>query len=82
MGNKAFIVDFDVTVDLAGSLRINAKSEEEAQRIAKRIIKQCLEKEYCNIEIESENNSNDCLEVREMGNVRAVNITNTMDMEA
>ncbi len=81
MENKAFIVDFDVTVDLAGSLKINAETEQDAQRIAKQIIRQCLENEDCNIEIGSGTDSNKFIEVKEMGNVRAVNITGSMNME-
>lgn len=82
MANKSFIVDFDVTVDLAGVLKVNTNSEEEAQRIAKQIIRQCLEKECCDIEIESETDASKYLEIEKIGNVRSVNIMGAMNMES
>jgi len=80
MENKAFSVDFDVTVDLAGTLQVEANTEEEARLIAKHLIKRCLEKEYCDIEllINDDDEDGDFLTVKEMGHSRALNITNSM----
>lgn len=80
MENKTFSVDFDVTVDLAGSLDIEAETPEQAQLIAKRLIRQCLEKEYCDIElaINDDDEDSDVLTVKEMGHSRSLNITNFM----
>ncbi len=79
MENKAFLIDFDVTVDLAGILQVEANTEEEARLLAKRLIKRCLEKEYCDVEllINDDENGN-YLTVKEMGNSRALTITSTM----
>lgn len=80
MENKAFSIDFRATVDLAGSLHIEAETQEEAQLIAKRLIKQCLEKEYCDIEllINDDEEDGNFLTVKEMGYSRGLNITNSM----
>lgn len=80
MENKAFSVDFNVTVDLAGTIQVEANTEEEAHLIAKRLIKRCLEKEYCDIEllIDEDDENGGFLTVKEMGHSKDVNITNSM----
>lgn len=80
MESKTFLVDFDVTVDLSGSLHIKAETPEQAQLIAKHLIKQCLEKEYCDIEllINDDEEDGNFLTVKEMGHSRSLNITNSM----
>lgn len=80
MENKAFSVDFDVTVDLAGTIQVEANTEEEAHLIAKRLIKRCLEKEYCDIELlfDDDNEDGGFLTVKEMGHSKGLKITNSM----
>lgn len=80
MENKAFSVDFDVTVDLAGTIQVEANTEEEARLIAKHLIKRCLEKECCDIEllIDEDDENGGFLTVKEMGHSKDVNITNSM----
>lgn len=80
MENKAFSVDFDVTVDLAGTIQVEANTEEEAHLIAKRLIKRCLEKEYCDIELlfDDDNKDGGFLTVKEMGHSKGLKITNSM----
>lgn len=80
MENKTFLIDFDATIDLAGSLQIEADTPELARALAKKFIKQCLEKEYCDIELKVDESIEDGLTVaiKETGHTRALNITNTM----
>lgn len=80
MENKVFSVDFETTVDLAGTIHIEANTEEEAHLIAKRLIKRCLEKEYCDIEllINDDDENGGFLTVKEMGHSKGLNITNSM----
>lgn len=80
MENKAFSVDFDVTVNLAGTIQVEANTEEEAHLIAKRFIKRCLEKEYCDIEllIDENDENGGFLTIKEMRHSKGVNITNSM----
>lgn len=77
---KAFLIDFEVTVDFAGTLQVEAKTEKEANLIAKRLIKECLNKEYCNIElsINESDKSEKLLTVKEIGNPRALNTLNSI----
>lgn len=82
MENKAFLVNFNVTVDLAGTIQAEANTEGEAHLIAKRLIKRCLEKEDCIIELLLDDNNEDgiFLTVKEMGHSRGLNITNLMTL--
>ncbi len=80
MEYKTFSVDFEATVDLAGTLQVQANTEEEAHLIAKHRIKRCLEKECCDIEllINDDDEDGNFLTVKEMGHSRGLDITNSL----
>ncbi|MBO6180634.1 hypothetical protein J6O86_02995 [bacterium] len=81
MENKAFLIDFEALVDIAGTVQINAKNEEEAKRIAKQIIIKNLEIEDCSIELGLENNNDDDVTIREMANPKEINMSEPMQLD-
>lgn len=80
MKQTAYNVRFSATVKLSGELQINAQSEDEALRIAKIILRQNLNNEYCLIEIGEEDN----ITIREISllpNITALDVTDAMPLE-
>lgn len=80
MKQTSYNVKFSATVKINGELQINASSEDEAQLIARIILRQNLNSEDCLIEIGEDNNSNN-ITVREMTllpNITALDIQDAM----
>ena len=65
MKQTSYNVKFYATVKINGELQVNASSEDEAQLIARIILRQNLNSEDCLIEIGEDDNSNN-ITVREM----------------
>lgn len=83
MKQTSYNVKFSATVKINGELQINASSEDEAQLIARIILRQNLNSEDCLIEIGEDNNSNN-ITVREMTllpNITALDIQDAMPLD-
>lgn len=83
MKQTSYNVKFSATVKINGELQINASSEDEAQLIARIILRQNLNSEDCLIEIGEDDNSNN-ITVREMTllpNITALDIQDAMPLE-
>lgn len=83
MKQTSYNVKFSATVKINGELQINASSEDEAQLIARIILRQNLNSEDCLIEIGEDDNSNN-ITVREMTllpNITALNIQDAMPLD-
>ena len=65
MKQTAYNIRFTATVNISGELQVKAASESEAQKLARIILRQNLNREDCLIEIGEDDNSNN-LTVREM----------------
>ena len=83
MKQTSYNVKFYATVKINGELQINASSEDEAQLIARIILRQNLNSEDCLIEIGEDDNSNN-ITVREMTllpNITALDIQDAMPLD-
>ncbi len=83
MKQTSYNVKFSATVKINGELQINASSEDEAQLIARIILRQNLNSEDCLIEIGEDDNSNN-ITVREMTllpNITALDIQDAMPLD-
>uniref|UniRef100_UPI0040253357 hypothetical protein n=1 Tax=Candidatus Stercorousia sp. TaxID=3048886 RepID=UPI0040253357 len=83
MKQTSYNVKFSATVKINGELQVNASSEDEAQLIARIILRQNLNSEDCLIEIGEDDNSNN-ITVREMTllpNITALDIQDAMPLD-
>ena len=80
MENKAFLIDFDMVVNVAGTLQIKAETEAQARLKMAEIIKQALEQEDCIIELDLKNKNAENLTTKEIGNAKTVNITGILPL--
>ena len=80
MENKAFLIDFDAVVDIAGTIQIKAETEAHARLKMAEIIKQALEQEDCIIELDFKNQNADNVTIKEIGNSREIKITGTLPL--
>lgn len=83
MKQTSYNVKFSATVKINGELQINASSEDEAQLIARIILRQNLNSEDCLIEIGEDDNSSN-ITVREMTllpNITALDIQDAMPLD-
>ncbi len=83
MKQTSYNVKFYATVKINGELQVNASSEDEAQLIARIILRQNLNSEDCLIEIGEDDNSNN-ITVREMTllpNITALDIQDAMPLD-
>ena len=81
MRNAKYTIDFEAKIDVAGSVIVQAETEEEAVKIAKQIIKNNLNIEDCLIELGEESYSGDDITLREIGNPKKLNIVSAMLLE-
>ena len=80
MENKAFLIDFEAMVDIAGTLQIKAETEAHARLKMAEIIKQALEQEDCIIELDVKNKNADNITIKEIGNSQEINITGILPL--
>ncbi len=75
-----YLINFETSVILSGMVQIQAENQAEAKIIAKRIIEENLNLEDCLIELETENNTNENVTIREMEINGKTNITDIMHL--
>lgn len=75
-----YLINFKTSVILSGMVQIQAENQAEAKIIAKRIIEENLNLEDCLIELETENNTNENVTIREMEINGKTNITDIMHL--
>lgn len=75
-----YLINFETSVILSGMVQIQAENQAEAKIMAKRIIEENLNLEDCLIELETENNTNENVTIREMEINGKTNITDIMHL--
>lgn len=81
MNNNTYIVKFSAAVTFSGDIQITAKDTDEAKNLARKMLRQNLNKEDCLIEI-GENNEN--ITIREifiLPNVTALDVQNALILD-
>ena len=81
MENKTFLFDYEAIIDVAGTVQVKAESIEKAKQMARQLIIKNLEVEDTSIELGLENNNNDDVTIREMGNPQKINMSDGMPMD-
>lgn len=81
MENKAFLIDFEVVVNVAGTLQIKAETEAQSRLKMAEIIKQALEQENCIIELDLKNkNTDNNITIKTIENSREIKITGILPL--
>ena len=75
---KEFLVNFETRVIIGGNVQVKANSRDEAERLAKQILRRNLNIEDCLIELGKENNNNDLITIRDMEIQTPINLIDAM----
>ena len=77
---KTFIFDYEATIDISGTVHVKAKTKAEAREIAYKLVEKNLEVEDATIELGFENNNDDDVTIREIGNPKKINMNDGMSL--
>ena len=78
---NTFLFDYEAIIDVVGTVQVKAETIEEAKKIAKQLIIKNLEVEDTSIELGLENNNDDDVTIREMGNPKQINMNDGILMD-